>query len=127
MSAGGYSSMTCSGPLALVFLPLALALPCLPPLHSTVVVQPLWVKTYSTESTRYSPSRPVLKPWALMLRSANRSVRPGISGRTAAVERLKAGRPGFGRCPGWGHADSCREKSHIKHGLEEGLKGSKKS
>jgi len=32
---------------------LALALPFLPPLHSTVVLQPLWVKTCSTESTKY--------------------------------------------------------------------------
>jgi hypothetical protein len=34
-------------------LPLALALPFLPPLHSTVVDQPAWVNVCSTESTRY--------------------------------------------------------------------------
>ena len=72
------------------FLPLTLALPFLPALHSIVVDQPDWVNTCSWESTRYSPSGPSLMPCALFIRSANRSERPGISSRTPAFERLNA-------------------------------------
>ena len=72
------------------FLPLTLALPFLPALHSIVVDQPDWVNTCSRESTRYSPSGLSLSPCALFIRSANRSERPGISSRTPAFERLNA-------------------------------------
>ncbi len=41
---------------------------------------------------------PVLESWALIIRSANRSERPGISSRTPAVEQLNAAKRALVAC-----------------------------
>ncbi len=77
-----------------LFLVLTLGFSALPALHSTVVDQPDWVSTCSTESARYSPSSPTLKPCARIGRSAKirgttPKPQPLCSARKSASTRLK--------------------------------------